>query len=45
MQFFSKYILENEYYKALMVCRKLIDYEDEVLGNVTSSVSAGGAEG
>lgn len=40
----SRHILENEYYKALMVCRKLIDYEDEVLGNVSSSVPAGGAE-
>lgn len=29
---FSKHILENEYYKALMICWKLIDYEDEVLG-------------
>lgn len=41
----SKHILENEYYKALMICRKLIDYEDEVLGNVSSSVPAGRAEG
>ena len=41
----SRHILENEYYKALMICRKLIDYEDEVLGNVASSVSAGRAEG
>ncbi len=41
----SKHILENEYYKALMICRKLIDYEDEVLGNVTSSVPAGSPEG
>lgn len=40
----SKHILENEYYKALMICRKLIEYEDEVLGNVSSSVPAGGAE-
>jgi flagellar biosynthesis repressor protein FlbT len=41
----SRHILENEYYKALMICRKLIDYEDEVLGNVSSSVPAGGAKG
>jgi flagellar biosynthesis repressor protein FlbT len=41
----SRHVMENEYYKALMVCRKLIDYEDEVLGNVPSSVPAGGAAG
>lgn len=40
----SRHVMENEYYKALMACRKLIDYEDEVLGNVASSVSAGGAK-
>jgi flagellar protein FlbT len=28
----SKNILSREYYKALMGCRKLIDYEDERLG-------------
>ena len=28
----SKSILSREYYKALMGCRKLIDYEDERLG-------------
>jgi len=32
--------MEREYYKALMLCRKLIDYEDQRLGNVASSVSA-----
>jgi flagellar protein FlbT len=25
----SKHVLSREYYKALMVCRKLIEYEDE----------------
>ena len=40
----SKHILSHEYYKALMICRKLIDYEDERLGHVTKGVSAGGAE-
>lgn len=30
----SKSILVREYYKALMGCRKLIEYEDERLGHV-----------
>jgi flagellar protein FlbT len=37
----SKHLLEREYYKALMLCRKLIEYEDERLGNVPSGVPAG----
>lgn len=41
----SKYCMEREYYKALMMCRKLIEYEDERLGNVPASVSAGGDQG
>jgi flagellar protein FlbT len=36
----SKFCMEREYYKALMLCRKLIEYEDERLGNVPSSVPA-----
>ncbi len=40
----SKHAMTREYYKALMQCRKLIDYEDEVLGNVAKSLPAGGAE-
>lgn len=40
----SKHAMTREYYKALMLCRKLIDYEDEVLGNVPTSLPAGGAE-
>ena len=28
----SKHMLSREYYKALMACRKLIDYEDERIG-------------
>jgi flagellar protein FlbT len=33
--------MEKEYYKALMLCRKLIEYEDQRLGtNVASSVPA-----
>ncbi|HEX3405709.1 MAG TPA: flagellar biosynthesis repressor FlbT [Caulobacteraceae bacterium] len=39
----SKYVMIREYYKALMLCRKLIEYEDERLGNVAPRVSAGGA--
>jgi len=37
----SKHCMASEYYKALMGCRKLIEYEDERLGNVPSGVSAG----
>src|SRR5438045_6713570 len=36
----SKHCLAREYYKALMLCRKIMDYEDERLGNVPSCVSA-----
>jgi flagellar protein FlbT len=39
----SRYVLSKDYYKALMLCRKLIDYEDERLGNVVSGVSASSA--
>ncbi|MCR5880027.1 flagellar biosynthesis repressor FlbT [Phenylobacterium sp. J367] len=38
----SKFCMEREWYKALMLCRKLIEYEDERLGNVPSGVSAHG---
>ena len=41
----SKYCMEREYYKALMLCRKLIEYEDERLGNVPASVPASGDKG
>lgn len=37
----SKHCMTQEYYKALMLCRKLIEYEDERLGNVPTSVPAG----
>ena len=36
----SKLCMEREYYKALMLCRKLIEYEDERLGNVPSGLPA-----
>lgn len=38
----SKHCMEREYYKALMLCRKIIEYEDKRLGNVPSSVPADG---
>ena len=41
----SKHVMAREYYKALMLCRKLIEYEDERLGHVPSSVPAGGHPG
>jgi flagellar protein FlbT len=41
----SRHVMTKEYYKALMLCRKLIEYEDERLGNVASRLSAGGAAG
>ena len=37
----SKHVITREYYKALMLCRKLIEYEDERLANVATGVSAG----
>jgi flagellar protein FlbT len=41
----SKHTMAKEYYKALMLCRKLIDYEDERLGYVASSLPEGGGAG
>ena len=41
----SKHCMAREYYKALMLCRKLIEYEDERLGNVPTGVSTGGHAG
>lgn len=38
----SKHVMAREYYKALMLSRKLIEYEDERLGHVSSGLSAGG---
>lgn len=37
----SKHLLEREYYKALMLCRKLIEWEDERLRHVASSLPTG----
>jgi flagellar biosynthesis repressor protein FlbT len=41
----SKHVLAREYYKALMACRKLIDYESERLGNVAAGLSTHGHTG
>ena len=41
----SKHAMAHEYYKALMLCRKLIEYEDERLGNVAAGVPEGGGAG
>lgn len=41
----SRHIMAREYYKALMLCRKLVEYEDERLGNGAAGLSAGGGAG
>lgn len=41
----SKAVMAKEYYKALMGCRKLIEYEDERLAHVSASVPKGSLEG
>jgi flagellar protein FlbT len=41
----SKHVLARQYYKALMGARKIVDYEDQRLGNVASSVQDGGDAG
>jgi flagellar biosynthesis repressor protein FlbT len=41
----SRQVMAREYYKALMACRKLIEYEDEVLGHVGTGVPASRAAG
>ena len=41
----SRLVMAREYYKALMACRKLIEYEDEVLGHVGTGVPASRAAG
>lgn len=38
----SKLVLQREYYKALTLCRKLIEYEDQRLGHAPQGLSAGG---
>jgi flagellar protein FlbT len=34
----SRHVMAKEYYKALMLARKLIEYEDERLGHVASGI-------
>lgn len=34
----SKHVMSREYYKALMTCRKLMEYEDARLGDVVTSL-------
>jgi len=41
----SKHVLGREYYKGLMACRKLIEYEDERIGHVASGVPESRAAG
>jgi flagellar protein FlbT len=41
----SRSCMAHEYYKALMRCRKLMEYEDERLGHGPSSVPKGGDVG
>ncbi len=41
----SKHAMAREYYKALMLCRKLIEYEEERLSNVASGLPTGGGAG
>jgi flagellar biosynthesis repressor protein FlbT len=41
----SRHCMEQEYYKALMLCRKLIEYEDERLGHDPTGLPAGGDAG
>ena len=41
----SKHAMSKEYYKALRLCRKLIEYADERLGNVPAGVPAGRGAG
>ena len=41
----SRHVMSKEYYKALMLCRKLIEYEDERLGNVAKGLPKGGGAG
>jgi flagellar protein FlbT len=38
----SREVMAGEYYKALMRCRRLIEYEDERLGHVPAGLPDGG---
>ena len=41
----SKHVLARQYYKALMGARKIVEYEQQRLGNVPSGVHEGSDEG
>ena len=41
----SRHTIAREYYKALMICRKLIEYEEERLRNVATGLPEGGGAG
>ena len=41
----SRHVMSREYYKALMLCRRLIEYEDERLGNVATGLPKSGGAG
>ena len=41
----SKHVLARQYYKALMGARKIVEYEEQRLGNVASGVQDGGDAG
>jgi flagellar protein FlbT len=41
----SRDVIAGEYYKALARCRKVIDFESELLGNVNKSISEGSTKG
>jgi flagellar protein FlbT len=41
----SRLVMAREYYKALMACRRLMEYEDEVLGNVGTGLPESRAAG
>lgn len=45
MRILLKHVLSRQYYKALMGACKIVDYEDQRLGNVASSVQDGGDAG
>ncbi|MBB5746741.1 flagellar biosynthesis repressor FlbT [Brevundimonas variabilis] len=40
----SKYVMSREYYKALMSARKIVDYEEQRLGNVSGVQTGDDAE-
>lgn len=41
----SKDVMVKDYYKALSRCRKLIDFETEIMGHVTERISDGAKKG